>query len=56
MTDPERHAAYLAGLKALGVSEAAALAMTLAYIQADSLRQLANEPLPDERPKPKLER
>ena len=54
--DARRHADYLRGLHALGIDTPDALAMTLAYIQADSLRALQDAPLPPDRPKPKLER
>lgn len=54
--DAHRHADYLRSLVEVGVDKADALAMTLAYIQAESLRVMNDAPLPPERPKPKLER
>lgn len=45
--DADRHAAYYARLCSLDITQADALAMTVAYVQADALRLIAE---PDQQP------
>ncbi len=54
--DAARHRDYLIALRASGIADADALAMTVAYIQAEAMRDEPSFPLPPAPPRPEIVR
>jgi len=50
--DAHRHREYLTALLAIDTPKEDALAMTIAYIQAEAMREIPNEPAVRPGPKP----